>query len=207
MIAPPGVATSFWGYLVPEMGSRELVIGSSLYGNGEPVALIVNMDHVEQWASTLSKNKSLDAYKWLDIYYTTSGHNFVARRYEIVRRRSDAVRLCWVNEYGSVDYHTFAVCANESVAAIKSRIYTGEGYRVLDSRAQKSWAVRSEYMDAEGIAWLRGLLSSPRVWIAAEGGMFTPVDVMTDSVTTDASAPASLKIALREAKLATYQNL
>jgi hypothetical protein len=125
------------------------------------------------------------------------------RRWELVERGPRAVRLCWVNAYGALDYHTFEHTGRRSVVSEKSRVCT-DGYEVGDSAARRLFTVRSEWVDAATLEWLAGVVTSPRVWLCS-GQTFRRLDVQTSVVEMTDDRPAALTLTLCDAQKTQYQ--
>lgn len=129
----------------------------------------------------------------------------VARRcYEVVPRRRSAVRLCWLNPLGSVDYYTFPEEAGRSLSVEKRRAYGRGGYGVYGSQAEMTYVLRSEREPVGTMRWLAELVCSPRVW-RMDGGVAVPVDVVSDSVRIRGSEPGLLEVAVRMPKRLEFQ--
>ncbi len=193
-----------YGFLTRGNDVKEMVF--SLGALGEVVSFHVNIDHVADQArhSTLG---SLDAYTHLEIDAEIGSVLKPVRRYEIGPRMNDAVRLCWVNAYGALDYYTFARAGAESLAFDRRKIYSSAGYKSYDVYADRLTVVESGYESAETVMWLAGIAGSPRVWICESAGVFTEVDVITDSVAASVARPSAVRLVLRRKKRTEFQSL
>ncbi|MCL2560879.1 MAG: hypothetical protein FWE10_00965 [Rikenellaceae bacterium] len=203
VIGAAGEPVFMYGFAVKGTEHHEHLF--QLAGLGEMMAFQFNADHIASLArnSTLG---SLDAYSHIEVCLERNSTLVPVRRYALAARSNRAVRVCWVNEYGALDYYTFAAALDESTFARRQRIYAADGYRICGSRAEKFIAVESAYESAETLAWLAGVVCSPRVWICEPGGGFTQVDVLTDNVAAGYGTPSSIRLTMREKKRKVYQN-
>lgn len=192
-----------YGFLTRGSGVKDMVF--SLGSLGEVVSYQINADHVADNARHLSLG-GLEAYTHLEIEAEVEGVLRPVRRYAIRPRMNDAVRLCWVNAYGALDYYTFARTGMESLAFDRRKIYASGGYQSYDVHADRLTVVESGYESAGTVMWLAGIVGSPRVWICEGAGVFTEVDVVTDSVDAPVDRPSAVKLVLRAKKREEYQS-
>lgn len=123
----------------------------------------------------------------------------VSRTYRMAAERTRGVRLCWVNEYGGVDYYTFALERERRYACDRSRIRTAGGWRTVGMEAQRSRVLLSEYVPRQCAEWLAGILASPRVWTADAAGV-READVVSDSVEVSGVEMCAVAVEIRAAK-------
>lgn len=170
---------------------------------GAAVLLAVNRDDVA--ARAAAAGRKMEEFAWLDVEMAEGAETeegagadgmAVVRRYRLERRRPEGVRLGWVNEFGGMDYYTFAGCVREELRIGKERAATAAGVRVTSSRAVRSMTLVSRCQTPEGMRWLASLAGARRVWMllgtgqcpaapedwgggtAGEGGVrIVPVDV------------------------------
>lgn len=113
-------------------------------------------------------------------------------------RPKGAVRLCWQNPYGAMDYHTFYKSDKQfaSERRLARDAYGANVACMVDSAIFTT--LHSDWESADNLAWLAQIITSPRVWIC-EGSAFRRVDVVTDTTAplTDA-APDRLEITICE---------
>lgn len=131
---------------------------------------------------------------YVNIYADNRG--IINRRYEACERAKDAVRLCWLNPYGAVDYYTFRAVGSKMQVA-KSKVYAQSGYTTSAGSTEAHTTLISEYEPTETIKWLADIVSSPAVWIAEKSGGFTPVDVVTEVAEIRSDKPLSLTLEIR----------
>lgn len=199
VIVPPGKQVTFTGVFVSAAGLRKEAFANPVTGNGAVAVQAVDMGSLETLARAAG---CFDDLASIEIRLDGAP----LRTYEFTGTRRNAVRLCWMNPFGAVDYHTFALCSEETITAEKSRIYTESGYKVYDSAARKMFTLQSDYENTATMTWLAQILGSPKVWIAREGG-FTPVDVITNSVRIGRMEPSSLRLEVRESMKTPFQNM
>ena len=192
-----------YGFLTRGSDVKEMVF--SLATLGEGVSFQINADHIADQARSLTP-AGLEAYTHLEIEAEIGGELRPVRRYAIGPRVNGAVRLCWVNEYGALDYYTFVRTGTESIAFDRQKIYAAAGYRSYDVHADRTMVVESGYESAETVMWLAGIAGSPRVWIYEGEGAFTEVDVVTDGIAASVSQPSAVRLILRRKKRVDYQS-
>jgi hypothetical protein len=133
----------------------------------------------------------------VELLYAGAGGAYRARTYHIVERAPNSVRMCWLNPCGGLDSYTFSRDDTERLAVRKNRAKTARGTETFGSSAETLIALRSEWESIDTLRWLMQIIASPRVWIS-EGGVFRPVDVVTESTTLTAVAPGRLEITVRD---------
>ncbi len=119
------------------------------------------------------------------------------RTYKCVERRPGAVRLCWLNPYGAMDYYTFYKTENQLFEAGKNLAYTTQGSIVCDSDVRTYTTVQSELEPHDVLAWLSQVISSPRVWVC-ESSEFRRVDIVTDNVKVSDKVPGRIEVTICE---------
>lgn len=125
--------------------------------------------------------------------------------YVLRRNPAGAVRLCWLNSLGAVDRFTFPSPVSGGVGAAKERIVSAGGFETVYSGAERFSVLNSGYRPENVLNALAEIISSPRVWIAGNGG-FERVDVTSDSAIVRSEELACLKIRVRENRSVNYQN-
>ncbi len=126
------------------------------------------------------------------------------REYTVVPRGPRAIRLCWLNPYGALDFYTFERTDGSHVAASKSRAYTIGGHEVYESTAEVLTGMQSDHEDADTLNWLAQIINSPRVWVCESDG-FRRVDVVTDRVAIPVTVPARLEFTIRDVKRSIFR--
>lgn len=192
-----------YGFLTRGGGVKEMVF--SLGALGEIVSFQINAAHVADNARH-SALGSMEAYTHLQIDAEIGSKLVPVRRYEIRPAAGDAVRLCWVNAYGALDYYTFVRTGAESLVLDRRKIYAAAGYKSYDAHSDRLIVVESAYESAATVMWLAGVIGSPRVWICEGEGVFTEVDVVTDSIAASVAAPSAVRLTLRAKKRVDYQS-
>ena len=110
------------------------------------------------------------------------------------------MRLGWLNRYGVMDYFTFPVVCSRSLAVEKSRVLSGEGYRISGMNTEESAVISSGYRPTDEIRALAAILSSPAVW-QIEKDTLTRMDVTTAAMERMRyGQPTEIKITLRNAQ-------
>ena len=94
------------------------------------------------------------------------------------------VRLAWVNQYGVLDYWSFAITRSKETQVRKSKIYSLCGYTQTSVTAEDTATVSTRYQNESTLAALRHLLSSPRVWQINADNTYSEIDIVTDSCAT-----------------------
>lgn len=164
----------------------------------------INANEVVSKAQSLSLG-SIDQYTHLELCLETNSVLKPFRRYALLPKNNNSVRMCWVNPYGALDYYTFGKTETQSIVAKRKKIYSADGYKCFGSYSEKYITVESEYENAETIMWLSSIICSPRAWIYADGA-FAEVDIVTENISSGSTAPGSVKLTLREKVRKNYQN-
>ncbi len=115
-------------------------------------------------------------------------------------RHTGQVRLCWLNRYGALDYYTFSAVRTEGLTVDKSRVLSGESYRVADFETGRTMTVQTPYRTPAYIARIATVIASPRVW-RIEDNRATEVDILTDRVELGHDGPQRLVLTFRESAI------
>lgn len=172
----------------------EIALESIVCGDGMTILLIDTDDLAQR---TAQAGRAWADFSAMRVSVLLGDETAFYQQYTLQKSRSEAVRLCWVNEYGAVDYHTFVCCAEERFDVEKNRMEGPQGIEIISSQAETKIALISEYEPRAVMRWLAGAAAAPNVWIA-RGNAFEPVDVITGEVVVhDAEALSRLEIAIR----------
>lgn len=98
---------------------------------------------------------------------------------EITAPFEEGCRLAWRSSAGSLEHYTFPVVKEERVETQRTRLHTEPDCAAGVVRSWRLLTLLSAYEPAQMLAALAGILSSPQVWLVAEG-RYTPVEVLTD---------------------------
>lgn len=103
--------------------------------------------------------------------------------YTVVPRPQGACRVAWRSDAGSIEHYTFPVVASETVDVSKKRAYGTDGHIATATKQEQRQLIRSAYETQTVLEPLTELLTAPQVWLV-EGERYTPIDVVSDKVTT-----------------------
>lgn len=94
-------------------------------------------------------------------------------------------RLCWLNSYGALDYHTFEIIESKSSAFKKERIYSSNGWLTTNTETEHITTVTTRNMAERQLKALSYILASSSVWeVSPADNTYTAVDVITKEVVT-----------------------
>lgn len=103
-------------------------------------------------------------------------------RYTVVPPPDGARRLAWRSRSGSVEHYTFPVEQSETIRAARQRVSGPDGQRAVVTDEERVTTLRSAYEVRPVLEALSDILAAPEVWLV-ENDTYTPVTVLTDSVT------------------------
>lgn len=129
---------------------------------------------------------------------SVEGESFsLEQSFKLVNRAEGAVRLCWINQLGGIDYYTFLPQQRALLQPTgKSVNIDGVTTHLSQGIAQKR-SLCSNYERREVVEWLSEILSSPSVWRVEESGSettFLPVVVEGKGVEMEQGRPSLLKL-------------
>lgn len=172
----------------------EIVLDSFVCGDAMTV-LCVDADDLAQRVTQTGRVWA--DFSTIHVSVALDGETAVYQQYLIQKSRPENVRICWVNQYGAVDYHTFHGCEKERFDIEKNRMQGPQGIEILSSEGQTKCSLVSDYEPRAVMRWLAGVVAAPNVWIAREN-VFQPVDVVTEQVIVhDQEALSRLEITLQ----------
>lgn len=125
--------------------------------------------------------------------------------YEICERPGGAVRLCWVNSMGGMDYHTFESPLSEYVAVSKKTLLSRNGYVGTGICKNRYIEITSGYMPSLWLDGLSEVLSSPLVWRVDEDDR-VEVDVLSSNATVCSETLNSVNFTIRDKHPVICQN-
>jgi len=106
-------------------------------------------------------------------------------------------RLAWRTARGSIEHYTFPVERSAAVVAGKRRVREAGGYAVAGVACGIRIRLESAVERREVLEALAGIVASPSVWEAVDGG-YVPVDVLTDEAPLHRyGPPGSLTVEIR----------
>lgn len=129
----------------------------------------------------------------------------VSLEYEICRRPSGAVRLCWFNTMGGFDFHTFGASETDTLDAGKEVFLNYNGYRTASVQNERQSELVSGYMPRLWIEGLSGIVASPLVWRVDEDG-YIPVDVLSGEAAIRREGLNYVSVKIRDAVPPLRQN-
>lgn len=100
--------------------------------------------------------------------------------YEIISHSNSAVRLCWLNSLGVIDFHTFDVVGQERIVCDKKRIQESQGFRTVSANTSREIDLVTACLPKKQTDVLAEIISSTRVWRVINNN-FQKIDVVTDS--------------------------
>lgn len=165
---------------------------------------VLNMDHVGRMASARGYNA--ESVERVSVSLGCDGVWFCKMDYAVVPRVKNAVRLCWLNALGGVDYYTFGVAISEKLQVNKERIVTSGGYRSIASSPSRVLEVGTGFITAGELAAVTEILCASKVWRVCDDGKVLPVDVLTDSAIVRSKELMALKLSFREQNVVNYQS-
>ncbi len=190
----PGLNVSAKAILSGGEGNAVVDLGSCVCDGGIYVA-VIDTGYI--------LGQSAEIHRQMAVEISADGNVLAAREYSIIPASADAVRLCWQNPYGQIDYHTFRI-AEENLTLDKSRAYLAEGYATVGLTEEVIIKAVSKLEPRKTLKWLAGILSSPQVWMV-EGDGFVKVDVITDKASVKAENPGNISVSFRKAKKLTLK--
>lgn len=149
---------------------------------------------------------NISDYNYMELHIVLGSSPIIIQEYDIMPPQKNNVRICWWNSYGQIDYYTLKSMDRKTITAAKSKIYSSDGYRTVASEAEKLYSLTSEYENEETMEWLSEVISSPKVWMM-QNGKYTPVDIVTNSMTTKSHELTKLDLTVRMSRKTEYQNL
>lgn len=117
--------------------------------------------------------------------------------YTLCRRDDGAVRLCWLNALGGVDFHTFPPPFSESVESERGTFLGSDGYTPSALWRERHTALCSGYVPRRLFGALSWLATSPAVWRAEENG-YAAVDILSCTAATRYGYPSALEVTIRD---------
>ncbi len=168
------------------------------------VTLAVGMPSIRQTLVAAGVNP--DGISELRVTVRVAGESVAELRYGLRRRERDAVRLCWFNRMGGVDYHTFDRPTAGHLEAWREVFRGRDGY----TASAVGLACRREL--SSGLLprlWLEGLAcipASPRVWRVEEDA-FVAVDVFPLSHVFRNGEAGAITFTVRDRRPLLSQNL
>lgn len=107
--------------------------------------------------------------------------NIAKIEYTLTDRDDSAVRLCWLNSLGGIDYHTFKRVGKERIEVEKNSVEGNGGLYSYSVRKDITNMVTSGYVSASWASSLSEVISSPCVWQVGSGD-FSRVNVLPTGV-------------------------
>lgn len=177
-------------------GGGEWIELASLQDSGEEdiFLLTVEADHL---FSVVGGERDVE----LMVY--VAGNEVVRVHYSVDAPRKDDVRLAWLNEYGSISYHTFHRNASEQIHSSRNESQTAHGTEILSLQGWRSLSLESGFLSSGEMESVAGVVTSPMVWIV-EGGNFAPVTLTSSKALCDGVEGYSVTLTLRPIKKQTY---
>lgn len=148
---------------------------------------------------------SPDGVTGLKVTVRCGGESVAEVQYDLCRRPAGAVRLCWFNEMGALDYHTFGHAAAESVDASREVFRSRSGYAAASVSLEVRTTLWSGYLPRLWTEGLARIPASPLVWRAAEEA-FVPVDVLPAVSWFGAGTLHSVELTVRDGAPRSAQN-
>lgn len=191
-------------YSISLYGTKNYVIESPEYiASRGVVTMTVGMPSVE--ASVRAAGMKPEEFTRMKVCVMNVGREIGQVGYEICKRPSGSVRLCWFNALGGLDYHSFDVVLAETLSVTKQTVLGNEGYLPASIRCGKYTELHSGYLPRVWMEGVAGLLSSPRVWQVDEDS-FIPVDVLSQGTAIYHDRLNSLSFTIRNKIPSICQN-
>lgn len=198
------IPTSRMGYVCTLSGSRVYEVKSIMQViTGGVVTFIFGMPALA--AKLRAEGVDLRDFNRINLKIKSSSDVIAEISYQLCERGGRAVRLCWVNSMGGIDYHTFEPPLSEHIAVSKETLLSRSGYVGSDIRKERYVEVTSGYLPS---LWLEGLsevLSSPLVWRVDEDDRIA-ADVLADNITLSSESLNSVDFTIRDKRPVTCQN-
>lgn len=169
----------------------EIELANTTCSNGVYVVSI-DTEHIE----TLLE-KPLCEFTKMTVEIKEADNVLAKREYRIVPTTSDAVRLCWQNPYGQIDYHTFNL-VEEKFNVSKNKIYLSSGYTTIGLTQEVVTRVVSECEPSKTVKWLTEIMSAPQVWLVAQEKI-VKIDILTDNTSFSNTQPGNINLSFRNA--------
>ena len=190
-IIAPETTISIVAKLIDVSATTEIELGNITCAN-EVYVVLIDTENIE----TLI-DKSLADYTTMTIEIKEENNILAKRDYQIVPATSNAVRLCWQNPYGQVDYHTFNL-VEEKLDVSKNKALLNSGYTTIGITQEVVAKVVSECEPRKTMKWLSEIISAPKVWMVTQNGN-VKIDVISDSTVLSQTKPNNINISFRNA--------
>lgn len=159
-------------------------------------AWVVDADEV------IARSATPDALTSFSVRIALGTEELTTVTYTLTPALPDAVRLAWLDATGQICYHTFPHSLSREVESSASVAELSEGTTVLSKSGWTLLRLDSGVVAKEDALLLEGIVTSPRVWIVAQG-VATPVVVLSSRATL-AGSGRGVSLTLRPAKRTTY---
>lgn len=112
----------------------------------------------------------------MEVIMNADGSEVTRLYYDIVNPDKRAVRLCWLNRSGGIDFYTFGCAVAQHSKTDRSVLKTNNGFLPVGLEEEKLVEVVSGYIPESFTEGVMEVLSSPLVW-QVSNDVFTPVIV------------------------------
>lgn len=156
-------------------------------------SLMIDMDHIVRLLT--AAQHSLDDFSQMTVTISADGVPLIVQRYKIEPLRRASVRMCWINQYGMIDYYTALRTAVRSTDTRRSAIYSEHGYKSMGAVTETTSTIISQYEPRSTMEWLSEIIGSPRVWVV-ENGVYVPVNVRSQSTVLSADGLTRMELSV-----------
>lgn len=198
-----GAAARFEASVKAEGGASVVFPVAGYDFPGGVCTLCIDMTEIMAYAA--SKGIGPGDLTHVNVKVSRNGAVAAEYRYDLKAYQPDAVRLCWLNSLGGIDGFTFPVAVSSGPEVARKRIVTGEGHSAGFARVDRILEINSGCQPVEVLRGLSEIVYSPRVW-RVSGGVYLPVDVISDNAVFGVQALASVTLRIRDRKPLTVKN-
>lgn len=130
-----------------------------------------------------------------------SGVEVARIHYTIVPAQRGDVRLAWLNEWGSISYHTFHNSDVEQMVTSRNECRTAQGIQLLSLEGWRTLALSSGYLPEGEMEIVGGVVTAPKVWMVEESGFVPCVLASSQAIR---GTEFSVELTLRTARAESY---
>ena len=152
----------------------------------------------------LGKRRQPDEFNMIEVNVRDLDHNSetrIVQFYKIVPESPSGMRVCWVNPFGGIDYHTFPIIKEDELRPEKSSFYGNNGTQIISPGVRMGTTLSSGRLPKGMLQWLGDIAGSPRIWFfPTKTRTYIPVVVSSQSIKLDGLQPGSIEISFQMAK-------
>ena len=142
---------------------------------------------IEQFADI-----NIDNADTLYIVIKCNNKIIASRKYNIIPKQKNIIRLCWQNPFGQIDFYSFKLLEYTNKIQ-KSKIKTDNGYVTNGLEKYSNYSVQSDLINRKTAAWLNELIYAQNVWLNINN-QFYKIDISNEDYDINFISPNYLSL-------------